>query len=105
MASPVEPRAGREDARAPRHVRERVLAGLLRRPRSHLLPLDGIVLRLAAPLSQLQETAHHPPHTLHRPMHDHAHCAALRAFRRRVVYTTGSWDWLVNVESSSQPPR
>lgn len=32
---------------------------------------------------------------------DEAHCRALAAFRRRIVYTNGSGDWLVNVESAS----
>ena len=29
---------------------------------------------------------------------DDAHCAALRSFRRRIAYTNGSGDWLVNAD-------
>ena len=32
---------------------------------------------------------------------DDAHCAALGAFRRRILYCNGSMDWLVNAESAS----
>ena len=32
---------------------------------------------------------------------DDVHCAALRAFRRRIAYANGTGDWLVNCESSS----
>jgi hypothetical protein len=32
---------------------------------------------------------------------DEVHCAALRAFRRRVAYCNGTHDWLVNVESAA----
>ena len=32
---------------------------------------------------------------------DEAHCTAMRAFQRRIVYTNGSGDWLVNVESAA----
>ena len=38
--------------------------------------------------------------TLHR-LTDDAHCEAMRAFRRRLVYCNGSGDWLVNAESAS----